>query len=429
MPQKVGSKWRWGNVERGSKKELAQTVYGIWKKNGSKGDFGDFWRKGKAEESIDTSKMLDFKVNAKIQEAYAKIHRSGRVNEDETSWYHPNVWWTHGLADKDTWKEGLKGGGRALTDVANAFGKMGTGALNLVGAKDTAKRLDDKLDKWVDDTKHGTFGSDYGMDFDSTSDTGGKVAGAAFTSAALGGAVKGLGMLGKAGSAASAAEKVGKVAKTTSDIVDKGSKLKNIAMTAKDFGVKGLKGYGWHRVGDDVGDVLDATGHEKAAKVARFAGDAIGIKSMLSPTGVAGDTMSKILFGVPGGVGLSYAAGDSAEAMKNAGMIDDETAKKIQTAGDYAGFGVVGKPMWDAAGELVFEPIGKKVGEKLAQNGNAENLQDGGDEDVESAAEDDDMLYCTAEEGCTFRAPNQQAMNQHYMSAHGVAEEDLPDDD
>ena len=73
MPHKVGSKWKWGNVERSSKKELAQTVYGIWKKNGSKGDFGDFWRSGKVSESYDRSNMLDFQVNSRIQEAYRKV--------------------------------------------------------------------------------------------------------------------------------------------------------------------------------------------------------------------------------------------------------------------------------------------------------------------------------------------------------------------
>lgn len=44
MPIKTKSgKWKWGNVERSSKKELVQTVYGIWKKNGSKGSFSEFW--------------------------------------------------------------------------------------------------------------------------------------------------------------------------------------------------------------------------------------------------------------------------------------------------------------------------------------------------------------------------------------------------
>lgn len=43
MPIKTSSgKWKWGNVERSSKKELVQTVYGIWKKNGSKGSFSKF---------------------------------------------------------------------------------------------------------------------------------------------------------------------------------------------------------------------------------------------------------------------------------------------------------------------------------------------------------------------------------------------------
>lgn len=52
MPVKTKSgKWRWGNVERDTKKDLAQTVWGIWKKNGSKGDFGKFFKTGKVNES------------------------------------------------------------------------------------------------------------------------------------------------------------------------------------------------------------------------------------------------------------------------------------------------------------------------------------------------------------------------------------------
>ena len=51
MPHKVPGekKWRWGNIERSSKKELAKTVYGIWAKSGKKGSFSKFWNTGKAE--------------------------------------------------------------------------------------------------------------------------------------------------------------------------------------------------------------------------------------------------------------------------------------------------------------------------------------------------------------------------------------------
>lgn len=56
MPFKTSSgKWKWGNVERNSKKELVQTVYGIWKKNGSKGSFSDFL-KGTNESILNASK-------------------------------------------------------------------------------------------------------------------------------------------------------------------------------------------------------------------------------------------------------------------------------------------------------------------------------------------------------------------------------------
>lgn len=68
MPLKTsGGKWKWGNIERSSKKELVQTVYGIWKKNGSKGSFSDFWH-GKH----------------KVNEDYASIYSSLTVKEKNT---------------------------------------------------------------------------------------------------------------------------------------------------------------------------------------------------------------------------------------------------------------------------------------------------------------------------------------------------------
>ena len=56
MPVKTSSgKWKWGNVERDSKKELVQTVYGIWKKNGSKGSFSDFLKGTHESVELDES--------------------------------------------------------------------------------------------------------------------------------------------------------------------------------------------------------------------------------------------------------------------------------------------------------------------------------------------------------------------------------------
>lgn len=47
MPELTSDhKYKWGNVKRNSKKELAQTVYGIWKANGSKGSFHNFYHYG-----------------------------------------------------------------------------------------------------------------------------------------------------------------------------------------------------------------------------------------------------------------------------------------------------------------------------------------------------------------------------------------------
>ena len=48
MPERTeDGQWKWGNVKRKTKKELSQTVYGIWKQNGSKGSFHDFYHYGK----------------------------------------------------------------------------------------------------------------------------------------------------------------------------------------------------------------------------------------------------------------------------------------------------------------------------------------------------------------------------------------------
>ena len=65
MPIKTSSgKWKWGNIERSSKKELVQTVYGIWKKNGSKGSFSDFL-KGTHESVEPKDKFFKVKKNGK----------------------------------------------------------------------------------------------------------------------------------------------------------------------------------------------------------------------------------------------------------------------------------------------------------------------------------------------------------------------------
>ena len=48
MPHKTGKKWKWANIERPTKQELVRVVYGIWVKNGKKGNFKDFWMKGKS---------------------------------------------------------------------------------------------------------------------------------------------------------------------------------------------------------------------------------------------------------------------------------------------------------------------------------------------------------------------------------------------
>ena len=47
MPERTSDgNWKWGNVKRKSRKELAHTVYGIWKGTGSKGSFSKFYHEG-----------------------------------------------------------------------------------------------------------------------------------------------------------------------------------------------------------------------------------------------------------------------------------------------------------------------------------------------------------------------------------------------
>lgn len=63
MPERTSDgQWKWGNVTRKTKKELAQTVYGIWKSNGSKGSFHDFYHYGKSKNTIkENYSFLNFK--------------------------------------------------------------------------------------------------------------------------------------------------------------------------------------------------------------------------------------------------------------------------------------------------------------------------------------------------------------------------------
>ena len=52
MPYKVKGGWKWGNIERPTKQELARVVYGIWQGNGAKGKFEDFWETGKTTDKL-----------------------------------------------------------------------------------------------------------------------------------------------------------------------------------------------------------------------------------------------------------------------------------------------------------------------------------------------------------------------------------------
>ena len=69
MPYKSNGKWKWGNVERESKKELVQLVYGIWVQNGAKGEFADFWETGKTTgtSAKDTAAELQAYLDGKYE--------------------------------------------------------------------------------------------------------------------------------------------------------------------------------------------------------------------------------------------------------------------------------------------------------------------------------------------------------------------------
>ena len=68
MPHKVKNGWRWANIERPTKGELVKVVYGIWKKNGSKGEFSDFWETGKTTGSAkDTADELKAYLEGNVE--------------------------------------------------------------------------------------------------------------------------------------------------------------------------------------------------------------------------------------------------------------------------------------------------------------------------------------------------------------------------
>jgi len=47
MPELTSDgKWKWGNIKKNSRKELSQTVYGIWLGTGKKGSFHNFYHFG-----------------------------------------------------------------------------------------------------------------------------------------------------------------------------------------------------------------------------------------------------------------------------------------------------------------------------------------------------------------------------------------------
>ena len=196
MPHKVGkNKWKWGNIERSSKGDLAKTVYGIWRKNGGKGDFGTFWRTGKTSSSKskknESLHPLDFQINKAIQDSYLSMYSSNHpsVDEDFSSFTDRAKAKLRKGRDKavelknrakdrikdkvdvdalrqkardaseitkagwEGFKEGLGvGAHRTGAEIASGFERLGSGAARLVGKDELADDWDSKTDKFVDDT-------------------------------------------------------------------------------------------------------------------------------------------------------------------------------------------------------------------------------------------------------------------------------------
>lgn len=58
MPERTSDgNWKWGNIKKKSRKELAQTVYGIWKGSGSKGSFHNFYHYGNGYRTSKKNKL------------------------------------------------------------------------------------------------------------------------------------------------------------------------------------------------------------------------------------------------------------------------------------------------------------------------------------------------------------------------------------
>lgn len=226
MPHKVGkNKWKWGNIERSSKGDLAKTVYGIWRKNGGKGDFGTFWRTGKTssksrkkDESYNTLRPLDFRINKAIMDSYASIYSPKRrsLNEEFDFFALKNKVGrrlergadrikekvkskvdTEAIKQKvrdarqisrDGWegfKEGLNVGARRTgAEIAKGFERLGSGAARLVGKGELADEWDSKTDKYVDDT-YDRYNLGYEDTLTDLGRVGGSIAGTALPMAAV----------------------------------------------------------------------------------------------------------------------------------------------------------------------------------------------------------------------------------------------------
>ena len=244
----------------------------------------------------------------------------------------------------DTARDFSKGAARAVVDTGNGVAQIGTGAARMFGANEWADKTEERLNKRVSDIKNGALASDWGKDVTKQSDLGGSIAGTAVPLAIGAGAAGAVGKLGNLSKAASATSKASKMANTAKSTL--GRQV-----------VQGLKAYGAHSLGHNLGDAMEERGWTRAANISRLAGDALAAKSLLGKGGVAkgGNTLKNVakksLFGTSAGLGVSQAGSDAADALEKKRMVDANTAENIRTASDYAGFGAIGKPMWDAAGK------------------------------------------------------------------------------
>ena len=337
--------------------------------------------------------MLDYQINKVIQESYGKVCRgkdgchkekkcekakrfvrAKRLLNEE---YDPNEF-EGGVGDylKAGWegaKEGFSSGmAKTGAEIKKGFQRLGSNIARPFVGGEKADEWNAAMDSEVEDVydKH-----DLGYDDRLTKlgEFGGKMAGTALPLAATGAAMKGVGagldMMAKGGAAASTA---GTAAANT-------SKLAKAAGAARPWVERGLKWYGPHAVGQEVGDTLEKFGHDKLATAARVTGDLIGAKGAFGPTSKVPINWKTVLAGgVPGGLGAFMATKNVAQAAADRGLISKDTQERLNTLGAVGGFGgAQGLVAWPAVDYAVNDatPEMVKAGMEVGKGGSLDDFE------------------------------------------------------